>query len=129
VTRAERIEAALIGVFVLASTLAWRYLPAEIGVSRWILGCAVLPLAQSLLRDITILLRGRDAKQETATRSANCMCLESAIGAVCVIVGLGTAGLANFGTTSLGRVGFSLSVVGTLVLGLAVKDWVISWNP
>ena len=128
-TRAERIEAALIAGLALVSTLAWPYLPAEIAVSRWILGCAVLLLAQSLLRDITILLRGRSAKQEMAAHSANCMCLESTIGAVGVVVGLGAAGLANFGTASLGRVGFSLSVIGTLAFGLAIKDWVISWNP
>lgn len=119
----------MIAVLALASTLAWPYLPAEITVSRWILGCAVLLLAQSLLRDISILLRGRGVKQGIAARSANCMCLESTIGAVGVVVGLGAAGLANFGTASFGRVGFSLSVVGTLAFGLTIKDWVISWYP
>lgn len=128
-TRAERIEAALIAVLALASTLAWSYLPAEIAVSRWILGGAVLLLAQSLLRDTTILLRGRGAKQRAPVHTASCMCLESAIGAVGVFIGLGAAGFANFGTASLGRVAFSLSVIGTLAFGLVIKDWVIAWNP
>jgi hypothetical protein len=129
VTRAEWIEAALIAVFALVSTLAWPYLPAETNVSRLILGSAVLLLAQSLLRDVTGLLRGRVTKQVTPAHTANCMCLESAIGAVGVVIGLGAAGLASFGTASLGRVGFSLSAIGTLAFGLAIKDWVIVWNP
>ena len=128
-TRTEWIEAALIAVFASASTLAWPYLPAEIAASQLILGCAVLLLAQSLLRDIAILLRSRGAKQGALVHASSCMCLESAIGAVGLVIGLGVAGLANFGTASLGRATFSVSVISTLVFGLVIKDWVIVWNP
>jgi len=129
VTRAEWIEAALIAGIAVTTTMVWPYLPADVTLSQLILGSAVLLLTQSLVRDVAILLRQRAANTVSPARVANCMCIESTIGAVGVVVGLSAPAIFSAGILSLGRIGFSLAVVGTLAFGLAIKDWVIAWNP
>jgi hypothetical protein len=127
VTRAEWIEAALIVGVALAASLAWPCLPTDLSGSQVVLGFAVLLLAQSLLRDVSILLRSRGAN--LPERTASCLCLESAVGATGVAVGLAIAGLGDFGAVSLSRANLAFGVAAMLALGLAIKDWVITWNP
>lgn len=128
-TRAEWIEAALIAGIAPTTTLVWSYLPVEVSISQLILACAVLVLAQSLVRDITVLLRRRASKPGSPMRAANCICIESTLGVAGVVIGLVAPWNLGYATVSVSRISFSLSVVGTLAFGLAIKDWVIAWNP
>ena len=106
-----------------------RYFPSAVPLWQIVLCLAGLLLAQSLVRDVVILLRQRSAKSGGSPKEVQCFCLESTIGttgivAAAVLVGLPSSRLIAFSAWQ-----FSLAIAGTLALGFFIKDLVISWNP
>lgn len=88
-TRAERLELALIP---LAAAAAWGMaarLPDAPGLGDPLLAGAVLLLLQGLLRDLWLLWRRRTLAATAQPRRMPCLCLESALGTTGV---LGTGG-------------------------------------
>ena len=87
-TRAERLELALIP---LAAAAAWGVaarLPDAPGLGDLLLAGAVLLLLQGLLRDLWLLWRRRALAAAAQPRRMPCLCLESALGATGVLAGL-----------------------------------------
>jgi len=128
-TREEWAEVLAIGAVASLSWLAWPYFPSPTPLWQIVLGVSGLLLAQSLVRDVAILLRTRSVASDEPRKEASCMCLESTIGVTGIVAGAVLAGLGSSTQAAMGRPGFVLAVAGTMALGFVIKDWVISWRP
>ncbi|WP_330946160.1 hypothetical protein [Thermomonas sp. LB-4] len=128
-TRAERLELALIP---LAAAAAWGVaarLPDAPGLGDLLLAGAVLLLLQGLLRDLWLLWRRRALAAEAQPRRMPCLCLESALGATGVLAGLVFLGSGQAWRMAMPDWGWSLLVAVVLALGFAIKDLVIALRP
>jgi hypothetical protein len=114
-------------VLAPAGCLIWPDFPTAMPLWQWVLELSALLLVQSLVRDIAILLRRR--RSTSLRKEAQCFCLESTIGVTGVVVGAALAGLGSSALVEVSRWGFCLAALGTMALGFAIKDLVISWNP
>ncbi len=121
-TRMEKIELALIpavaaAAWALAGGLRWSpRFGALIGYS------AALLLAQGLLRDVARLLLFRAPGEK---RKIACLCAESTVGLLLVLIALGLTLLGIEDTVTLARTPLALVLVGLLVFGFFAKDYVI----
>ena len=128
-TRAERLELALIP---LAAAAAWGMaarLPDAPGLGDLLLAGAVLLLLQGLLRDLWLLWRRRALAAAAQPRRMPCLCLESALGATGVLAGLVFLGSGLAWRMAMPDWGWSLLVAVVLALGFAIKDLVIALRP
>jgi hypothetical protein len=128
-TRAEWIELAAIGAVAAGSWVALSNSPATMQLWQIVLGLSGLLLAQSLARDVAILVRRGRARANEPRREAQCFCLESTVGARGVLAGAGLAGVGSSAQVMFHRWEFCLAIAATMALGFLVKDLVISWNP
>ncbi len=128
-TRAEWIEVLAIAAVTTASCIAAKLFPSTMPLWQIVLGASALLLAQSLVRDVAILLRSRHSAANVPRKEAPCFCLESTVGATGVVAGAVLAGLGSSMQVAVGRWNFVLAVAGTMALGFAIKDLVISWKP
>jgi hypothetical protein len=129
VTRAETAEAAIIAIVFAAGWWARPYLPSALTLAQATLALSALLLAQGLIRDIAILLRNRRTISPIARREAQCMCLESTLGILGVVVGATLVGLSLFERTTISGSGLWIAGAMTLTLGFLIKDFVVSWKP
>jgi hypothetical protein len=127
-TAAERVELLMIGVAAGIGWLAWPLFSAVFPLWQVVLGLSALLLAQSLVRDVTILLRQRSAPGGPR-REAQCVCLESSVGSAGIVAAAVLSIMAGSIPVSIGRWGFAMAIAGILLLGFAIKNLVISWNP
>lgn len=121
-TRLEKVELALIPVvaaaaFALAGSVRWApRFGALIGYS------AALLLAQGLIRDVARMLLFRAPGEK---RKIACLCAESTVGLLLVLVALGLTLLGIEDTIALGRAPLAGLILGLLVFGFIAKDYVI----
>jgi hypothetical protein len=128
-TRAEWIELSSIGAIAAASWLAWPLVPSSPSVWEIVLGFSALLLAQSLVRDIAILLHNRREQSNVPQKEMQCFCLESTVGTTGVIASAALIGLGSAHQIAMSRPEFILVTTAALVVGFIIKDLVISWNP
>lgn len=128
-TRAERLELALIPVAAAATWAMGARLPAAPGVGALLLVGAVLLLLQGLLRDLWLLWRRRTAPTAGQPRRMACLCLESTLGSTGVLAGLVVLGSGLPWRIALPGWGWGLLVGAVLALGFAIKDLVIALRP
>jgi hypothetical protein len=127
--RAEWIEVLVIGVVATGSWLVRPFLPGTLPLWQIVLGVSALLLAQSLARDVAILLRTRYPASNEPRKEAQCFCMESTIGATGIVAAAVLAGLAASMQVTMGRWECFLVAAGTMTLGFLIKDLVISWKP
>ena len=128
-TRAEATEVLIIAASAMTSWLAWPELPKSLPVWEIVFGFSILSLAQSLVRDVAILIRLRRSQPSPQRKEMQCFCLESTIGAGGVLAGAILVGIGSTHQFAMNRWIFFLLVTATLVMGFLIKDFVISWNP
>jgi hypothetical protein len=127
-TAAERVELLMIGVAAGIGWLAWPLFSAVFPLWQVVLDLSALLLTQSLVRDVTILLRQRSAPGGPR-REAQCVCLESSVGSAGIVAAAVLSIMAGSIPVSIGRWGFAMAIAGILLLGFSLKNVVISWNP
>jgi len=131
-TVAEWIELLLIVLLVIFVVGWFAPLYPFISSAQLCLWLSVLLLCQSLIRDSWILLNKRSAKRLAKTTEESklaCMCLESTVGTVGVLIGLVLA-LSGFQyIIEMNQFGWGLSVSLVLVVGFLIKDWLFGWQP
>jgi hypothetical protein len=129
-TRAEWIEIFAIAIVAAASWPASKLFHSTMPLWQIVLGASALLLAQSLVRDVAILLRSRSSASKNEPRKeAQCFCLESTVGLTGVIAGLALIGLGSSHQIEMSRWEFLIAIAGTMALGFIIKDFIISWNP
>lgn len=125
----EKAELLLIGLLTFAAWFVLPVLPSSMLVARLILYGSALLLLQSLLRDFWLLFQSRGVEPPSSQKKMQAMCLESTIGGLGVLLGLGLS-LTGFGKQLLMFNWFWLSlIVAILVFGFLIKDLVIEWAP
>lgn len=127
-TRAERVELALIPAAAVATWALGARLPATPGFGTLLLASAVLLLLQGLLRDLWLLWRDRRTPVAAPRRMA-CLCLESTLGSSGVLAGLVVLGSGLSWRIALPAWGWGLLVGAVLALGFAIKDLVLALRP
>lgn len=127
-----RIERAEIVSIPIASAGAWglsAHLPQHFGFGQLMLIACALLLAQSLVRDLSLLRAARALAAESPRRVAQCMCLESTVGAYGILLGamLTVSGLEH--RVQMAPWQWAGLVFGVLTVGFAIKNLVIAWRP
>ncbi|HEX3889369.1 MAG TPA: hypothetical protein VHX90_00845 [Verrucomicrobiae bacterium] len=128
-TRAEWIEIFAISVVTAASWPASKLFHSTMPLWQIVIGASALLLAQSLVRDVAILLRSRHLKSNEPRKEAQCFCLESTVGLTGVIAGLALIGLGSSHQIAVSHWEFSIAIAGTMIMGFLIKDLVVSWRP
>jgi hypothetical protein len=128
-TRAQWIELAMIFIVAIIGWLVWPHFSIAMPLWQIVLGASALLLAQSLVRDIAILIGQRHSASNQPRKEAQCFCLESTVGATGVVAGAALACLMSPKQIAIGRWEFLIVIAGTMILGFLIKDLVISWNP
>jgi len=132
-TVSEKVEICLIPIFGLGFGLMASLLSEQVSVGRIFLLASVFLLVQSLIRDLWLLVRDKRKSKSHALKAkaitARCMCVESTIGIIGVIIGLVLLG-SNV-TIMIMMDYWHWSVLAVLVssFGFGVKDYVLEWNP
>jgi len=128
-TRAEWVELAMICAVTTVGWFVWPNFSVVMPLWQIVLGASALLLAQSLVRDVAILIRQRRSASNQPHKEAQCFCLESAVGATGVGAGAALAGLSGSTQIAIGRLEFLIVIAATMALGFLIKDFVISWKP
>lgn len=128
-TITEKFEVSVIlvlgvSVFFMASPLA-----TEVSIGRLLLYTSALLLLQSLVRDLWILASNRNVDKSQSPRKARCMCIESTVGFVGVLIGALLLGSKIDQSIAMAAWTWTVLVVIVLGAGFCIKDFVFEWNP
>ena len=124
----EWVELALIAALVIAVYLfATTLLGAQLTIGRLTLYLSALLLGQSLVRDLYLITQKSEAHGEPA--AAQCMCIESTVGGLGIVVGALLMLLLTDGLVTLSPGAWTAAVLVTLLVGFFIKDYVFGWNP
>jgi hypothetical protein len=128
-TAQEKFEVALIPLAVLGVGAVSSMLPSRLTVGELIAVGCLSWLVQGGIRDVAHLVAQRRKASGGAPRKLPCMCFESSVGFVGLIVGLVLV-LTGYGD-ALKMTPFRWMVLAAVVfnLGFFAKDLVISWHP
>lgn len=124
---AHKIELVLIALTTMTTAMLHQRLPQRMESGYFILTLGLLFLVQSLMRDLWLLSRKREASKPE--RAVRCMCLETGVGIIPIIV----SGILMFGGFSRPVIipswAWMLGVPATLLTCFWLKDYVFEWNP
>ncbi len=126
---ADKVE---LGAIVAASALTlWLapMLPNRLSIGSLMLVGASIFLGQGVLRDVWLLLRSKRNAAGESGPARQCLCVESGLGVLVIVLGL-TLLLAGVSTgVALSRASWTVLVAGALLVGFFLKDYVFEWNP
>lgn len=125
----ERIELAIIFVISVAAWLLGHQLPRNIEMGRLVLTASAILLAQSLVRDLSLMWRMKRTVREGPKRAARCMCVESTAGIAGIAAGTLLLGSGIAGAATMVPWAWSLTIFLALLLGFLSKDYVVAWGP
>lgn len=111
-------------VFLMSSVL-----PNVLGMGRLLLYTSALLLFQSLIRDLWILAKNRKADKLEPQRKLRCMCVESTVGSVGILIGVMLLGLGIDQPITMIAWTWTILVLVVLGVGFWIKDFVFEWNP
>ena len=129
----ERLELALIVLTAIVLVVATEILSAlrfsfSASLGHIILWFSALLLFQGLLRDLWIL-RTRSKTGPTEEKTAKMMCMESSIGLLGILVGLGLSFYFSSLAVALANWIWICLIAITLIIGFLLKDFVIAFDP
>jgi len=126
--RAEKVELLVILSFAAGVSLLSDRLPSQIETGYLVLSLGLVFLFQTLLRDLWLMWKQREISRASMPGAA-CMCLESSVGFIPVIV----AGVLLFSGLSqpvaFSGLAWGLGVTIIMLFGFLLKDYVIELNP
>ena len=128
-TKSEKIEFALVPLSGIAAAGVASSLPLELEIGQLFLLVSILVLAQGLSRDLWLLVRARRSPSTGELRAAQCMCIESTVGVLGIVVGFALIGTGFGRPIALSATGWGVLVAASLTFGFLIKDFVIEWNP
>ena len=128
-TTLEKVE---LSAIPFATALAW-FAPLgpvfTLKIGGLITAASLLLLLQGFCRDVWLWVAARQATVKPAPHSAQCMCVESALGLTGIVAAAGLTAF-HFGPDiAVTRPGFTTAVGAVLVAGFLLKDFVFEWSP
>ncbi len=131
--KVELISIPIFGIGIwLVATLFTLELPSELNVGNLALMLSSLLLLQGLVRDLFILARAKRMSHTTenkVTRVARCMCMESTLGIIGILLGIGIFCIGINQSVQMANWAWGGWVMLTMSVGFAIKDLVIETNP
>jgi len=125
-SRTEKSELLLIVLLLIGVLLVG----AELRFSNVVLYAASLLLLQSLFRDLWYLFANRFKEtSDSQVKEMQCMCVESTVGIVGVVIGLLLFFTQIDAYLTMSRILWLTLVGGVLIGGFFIKDYVFMWNP
>ena len=128
-TTLEKVELSAIPV---ATLLAW-FAPLgpafALKVGGLITAASLLLLLQGLCRDLWLWLADRRATENPAPHSAQCLCVESALGLTGILAAAGLTACRFGPDITVTRLGLTPTVGAILIAGFLLKDFVFEWSP
>lgn len=125
----DRLELSVIVMLVGMVWFGASLFPPELSVGNLILMLSALLLLQSLIRDLSILFKQRKKVNETPVTIARCMCVESAVGATGILLGIALIAFNVFSMIVMSSLRWTLCVLATVIIGFLIKDFVFQWKP
>lgn len=126
IEKLETIIIIILGLFLLLMT---KIFPVEIGIGQFLLYASALLLLQSLIRDLCILYKNRNMNKLKTQRMARCMCVESTIGALGVLIAVILLGIRLDLIITMNEWIWIIVIEAILILGFYIKDFVFEWMP
>lgn len=126
---AEKFE--LGAIPVVTALLGWLgpRLGLNLELGELIAGSALLILLQGFCRDLWLLREARRNKSKSPARSAQCMCVESAMGLTGVVAGVGFVGFGLGRPVLVSTAALAAGAGGVMLTGFLLKDFVFAWSP
>jgi len=128
VTIDNKVEPVIIAITGFVVYFAADLFPQQLGIARLFLYLAALLLLQSLLRDLWILSR-RSSNNVMPTKKASCLCLESVVGIIGIVIGALFFGFGFDQAVSIKPWAWSVMLTFVLGFGFLIKDYVLQWRP
>ena len=128
-TTIEKFETSIILILGFFLLLITKIFPAEIGIGQFLLYTSALLLLQSLIRDLCILYENRNMDKLKTQRVARCMCVESTIGAVGILIAVMLLGIGLDLIITMNGWSWVIVIEAILILGYYIKDFVFEWMP
>jgi hypothetical protein len=128
-TIAEKVELALIPVLGTGVWLLATNLPKMVSSGRLLLMASAIFLLQSLVRDLWLLVKAKQAIKSNVPKAAQCMCAESIVGVTGVVVGICLLGFEIDQSIAIENGMWGLLIIVVMTMGFAIKDYVIEWHP
>ena len=98
-------------------------------VARLLPWSAALLLLQSLIREPWLLSRARGSARPKGRKAAKCLCAESALGITIIVLATLLLRSRLDQAVMVTRWGWSLLVMGILLVGFLLREFVIGWQP
>jgi hypothetical protein len=128
-TKAEKIELALIPILGAGFWLMTPLLPARIGIGKLLLWTSALLLLQSLVRDLWLLAKQKHNLAPEPLKKVRCMCVESTVGITGIVAGIIILGSGVDRLVTMNGSSWGLLVMLVVAMGLLIKDFVVEWGP
>jgi uncharacterized membrane protein YfcA len=125
----EKIEVGLIAIVVVGVWMMAAELPAEIGAGKLLLWASGLLLLQSLVRDVSLLVKARRSARKEPQAAIRCMCVESTVGMTGIVIGTILFGIGFGQPILMGRRRWSLAALVVLGAAFLIKDFLLETKP
>lgn len=124
---AEKLELLLAAALVTLVFLTTRALRLDVPLGHLIAHAAAVVLGQGLVRDLARVAARRlaAAPATVPTERLACLCAESSVGLLLVVVGIGLTLAGDPRTVALTGDRLTLALGGLLIFGFVAKDWVL----
>ena len=113
------------GIFWLLGPL----LPESIGVGKLLLWSSALLLLQGLIRDLWLLASEKNNRDPTILKGGRYLCVESAIGATGIVVGIAVLGSGIDHLVTMNDWSWSILMMVVVSAGFLIKDFVVELGP
>jgi len=130
-TAREKGELVLIALAISGSATLYTRLPAKLNSGDIVLYASILLLAQGLVRDLWIKFASPKPAAKPDLPHATgpiCMCVESTVGVLGVIIGLMLVFAGTQTPVKLAAWFWPVMVGGVLIVGYLIKDFVLDWR-
>ena len=125
----ERVELIAIGAVVLGVGALARLLPTQLPIGETIVVGCLAWLVQGGVRDVWLIYEMRHRPSAKPARKLACMCVESTVGLLGLLVGIGLALSGVGGQLHFSPFRWMVFAGFVFTVGFVVKDYVFSWRP
>ena len=126
------LEKAELSAIPVATAVAW-FAPLgpafTLKIGGLVTAASLLLLLQGFCRDVWLWLAARRATEKPALHSAQCMCVESALGLTGILSAAGLTAFRSGPDLAVTPPELTAAVGVVLVAGFLLKDFVFEWSP